>query len=78
MSPHYTVRFLGWRTGLQTIPLILLIRDIAKLGLRDAKEFVESILEGKTMCLSFNDILVAENLRQMADDLGAVATLESS
>jgi len=70
------VRLTGWREGLQKIALSRLIREKSGLGLAEAKEFTDRLLEGEEVvvrCISAND---AGELERQAADLGAICSRE--
>jgi len=70
MKRIYDVRIAGWRPGLKTISLIDLVRGSARMSLTQAKDLVDSLLDGQSHTLSFETSEEARAFQAAADDLG--------
>jgi ribosomal protein L7/L12 len=62
----------GWKYGLQTISLIRVVRTNSGMGLLEAKQAVEGLLDGKEICLSGLSEDRALALRQEIEALNAI------
>jgi ribosomal protein L7/L12 len=63
----------GWKYGGEmTISLIKLVRRNSGMGLKEAKDAVEGLLDGKEICLSGLSEDRALELRQEIEALGAM------
>jgi ribosomal protein L7/L12 len=70
------VRIVGWRAGLQKIPMNSVLREHLPLGLKDAKRYVDDTLNGKTSTFTFADAESADALAKALDELGAMVEVE--
>ena len=66
------VALIGWKVGLNKIPLDLLIKARASLPLSQAKRCVDRLLDGEAVVLSFNSPEEARRFSEEASALGAI------
>jgi hypothetical protein len=65
------VTLIGWRPGIQTVSLILAVKE--QVGsLKAAKALVESLIDGQEITIQFDDTKVAVQFCTSAEQLGAV------
>jgi len=69
------VSLIGWRYGLKSVPTIRLIREFTQLGLHDAKDVVDRLLEGKINILEFETDEEAQVFLNRAEALGVIGKL---
>jgi hypothetical protein len=62
----------GWKPGLQTVPMMKLLMANSNMGLRQAKQAVEHLMEGKEIRLSDLSEEQAQILRPQVEALNAV------
>jgi hypothetical protein len=65
------VRLVGRNHGLKVVSLIQAIQEHAGIRLREAKAFVEELLVGRSIAVSFTDAAQADAFRELASRLGA-------
>jgi hypothetical protein len=68
-----TVRITGWRKGLNKVSMTKAIQRSSALDLAGSKSCTDRVLEGKTVDVRVGDALVARELAQELQALGAVA-----
>ena len=71
------LNIIGWRTGLQKIPMSHVLREHLPLSLKDAKGYVDAVLAGQIVSFTLDDSASAAALAQALKDVGAVVTVES-
>jgi ribosomal protein L7/L12 len=69
------VQFEGWETGLDKIALNKLIRHYSELGLADAKDAVDRIVNGEKVTVPISSPSAAEELITAARGIGARCSL---
>ena len=67
----------GWRKGLLKISMSHVLREHLSLGLREAKECVDDVLDGKVVSFSLDDLAKAEALAKALEEIGAIVEVES-
>ena len=73
-----TVRFTGWRPGLNKVKLNHALREHSGLGLADAKDVVDDVVDGRFPSVSVPTLHAAGVLVEEAYALGANAVLDDS
>jgi hypothetical protein len=68
-----SIRLVGWKPGLQTVSLVLVVMKHTGASLIEAKGLVERLLDGNPVDLSFPDRKTCELFRTEAEGLGATA-----
>jgi ribosomal protein L7/L12 len=71
------LNIIGWRKGLLKISMSHVLREHLPLGLREAKECVDDVLDGKSVSFSFDDLAKAEALAKALEEVGAIVEAES-
>ena len=69
--PYVTIS--GWRVGLRKVSMNRLLREDAKLGVREAKDLVDDVLDGKVRRVPMPDWSSAQELAAKLEELGAEA-----
>lgn len=72
------VRFTGWRPGLNKVKLNHAIREHSGLGLADAKDVVDDLVDGRSPVVSVPALDAASALIEDASALGADAVMDDS
>lgn len=67
-----TLRMVGWKTGLQTVSLIQLVKEESTGSLSTAKRLVQALLEGNAVDVSFGSQTGAKAFQERAEGLGAI------
>lgn len=68
--------FLGWNEGLEKVTLIRLLKSMLGKGLKESKENVDDLLEGKEIIFEIEDEDLAYDFAQQAEDLGVKCRIE--
>ena len=71
------LRIIGWREGLLKISMTRVLREQLLLGLREAKECVDNVLDGRVVSFSLDDLAEAEALAKALEEVGAIVEVES-
>jgi ribosomal protein L7/L12 len=71
------LNILGWRRGLLKISMTHVLREHLPLGLRDAKDCVDNVLDGKVVSFSLDDLAKGGDLAKALEDVGAIVEIES-
>lgn len=72
----HKLKIIGWRYGLQKITLTKTLQAKLSLGLREAKQCTDDVLDGKTVSFELDDLTAAKELADALDKIGAVVELE--
>jgi len=70
------VIFEGWRPGLNKIALTKLQEEKLGLGLRQSKENVDALLDGKQISFTIEDSIIANDFCNEAENLGVICRIE--
>lgn len=65
----------SWRYGLEKVNLTKLQKDMLGLGLRESKDNVDALLEGKEIILEIEDDLLAEKFQIEIEKIGVNSVL---
>ncbi|MGI8566868.1 MAG: ribosomal protein L7/L12 [Pyrinomonadaceae bacterium] len=71
------LNIIGWRKGLLKISMTHVLREHLPLGMREAKDCVDNILDGQVVSFSLNDFAKAEALAKALEDVGAIVEIEA-
>ena len=71
-SQRRVVRLTGWKSGIRTIDLALLVRDAARVDLRKAKKMVEEVLDGGEVTIHFANEEQARAFWSVAEPTGVL------
>ncbi len=71
------LNIIGWRKGLLKISMTHVLREHLPLGLREAKDCVDNVLDGQVVSFSLDDLAQAEALAKSLEAVGAVVEIES-
>lgn len=66
----YKVVMLGWREGLQKVSLSKLQMELLNKGLKEAKNNVDSLLEGNEVVIKIENENLAKEFSDKANSLG--------
>lgn len=77
MSSETKVRLTGWKSGLRTIDLTMLIRNAARVDLRRAKRAVDELLDGGEVTLCFETEDLARAFWARAELTGVICQIVS-
>jgi hypothetical protein len=67
------VIFSGWNPPLNTVCLIKMIREQARIPLNEALSLVNRVLNGETVVVDLADDIIAYHLAEEANKLGAIS-----
>jgi ribosomal protein L7/L12 len=77
-SPQMSkVIIIGWRKGLQKIPMTKLVQKYTSLGLSEAKSVTDRVLNGEVIVLTVNGDEEAASLVEQLKAIGAEAFHEA-
>ncbi len=65
----------SWRYGLEKVNLTKLQKDMLGMGLKDSKDNVDALLEGKEVILEIEDNVLAEEFYIKIEKIGVNAEL---
>lgn len=71
------VSITGWRGGLLKTSLIQVLREHLQLGVREAEECAERVLDGRVMPFSVENLDGAQALAKALEEVGAIAEVEA-
>lgn len=71
-----TVRFTGWNPGFNKVRMNAILREDGGLGLAEAKQLVDAILEDRGPALTLEES-AARRLADRATECGATVTVEA-
>jgi len=66
------IKFKGWTDGFDKVALNILLRQYAGLGLKQAKDVTDAILDNEQIEVTSNSLEGANLLREGAQKIGAV------
>jgi hypothetical protein len=67
----------GWKAGLNKVELTTVLRRHAAVGLAQAKQWVDQLLDGQAVAIACRDDEAALQLLESARSLGALGTVET-
>ncbi len=71
------LKIIGWRYGLQKITMTKTLQARLSLGLREAKQCTDDVLDGKTVSFEIDNLATAKELADALDKISAVVEIES-
>ena len=71
------LNIIGWRKGLLKISMSHILREYLPLGLREAKDCVDDVLDGKVISFRLDDLAKVEALAKALEEMGAIVEVES-
>ena len=71
------LNIIGWRKGLLKISMTHVLREHLPLGLREAKDCVDNVLDGQVVSFSLDDLAQAEALAKSLEAVGAIVEIEA-
>lgn len=68
-----TLKITGWKPGIHTISITRMLNDRLGIGLKNAKQFTEDVIDDKVVSFDMQNIVEATALRDELIELGAIA-----
>ncbi len=72
-----TITINDWRIGLQKVALTKLQVEFFNLGLKEAKENVDKLLDGEKIIIKTNDLSLAKEFISKAEQIGASCSISN-
>lgn len=70
------LKIVGWRAGLQKIPMTKLLREKLGINLAHAKGITDDVLKGKRIFINLDEREKAESLADELFEIGAIVKIE--
>ena len=71
------LKITGWRYGLQKITMTKTLQAKLSLGLREAKQCTDNVLDGKIVSFEIDDLAAAKELADALENIGVIVEVEA-